>query len=168
MKIDGKVVDKYITKKLSCGDCPMPCKGIVKVKSRNLTDVRRPDYETIVGFGANLLNDDIELVTACHDACNRYGIDAVSSSATLGWVVRGGREGHPHRRRTSTASTCGGATARPRSQLTIKMGTGEGCGAWLGQGVQRARPRTSARAAKSSRSTSTAASPRITTAASPR
>ena len=39
------------------------------------------DYETIVGFGANLLNDDIELVTACHDACNRYGMDALSSSA---------------------------------------------------------------------------------------
>jgi aldehyde:ferredoxin oxidoreductase len=57
-KIDGAQVDKYITKKLSCGDCPMPCKGIVKVKSRNLTDVRRPDYETIVGFGANILNDD--------------------------------------------------------------------------------------------------------------
>ena len=64
LKIDGKAVDKYITKKLSCGDCPMPCKGIVKVKSRDLTDVRRPDYETIIGFGANLLNDDIELVTA--------------------------------------------------------------------------------------------------------
>ncbi|HEX5060520.1 MAG TPA: aldehyde ferredoxin oxidoreductase N-terminal domain-containing protein, partial [Kofleriaceae bacterium] len=37
MKIDGGAVDKYITKKLSCGDCPMPCKGIVKVKSRNLS-----------------------------------------------------------------------------------------------------------------------------------
>jgi len=43
MKTDGAVVDRYITKKLSCGDCPMPCKGIVKVKARNLTDVRRPD-----------------------------------------------------------------------------------------------------------------------------
>jgi aldehyde:ferredoxin oxidoreductase len=54
LKIDGAEVDKIITKKLSCGDCPMPCKGIVKVKSRGLSDVRRPDYETIVGFGANL------------------------------------------------------------------------------------------------------------------
>ena len=52
-----------------------------------LEDVRRPDYETICGFGANLLNDDLELVTACHDACNRYGMDAVSSSATTDrWV----------------------------------------------------------------------------------
>src|SRR4029079_5727850 len=89
LKLDGKVVDKYIAKKLSCGDCPMPCKGIVRVKSRNLTDVRRPDYETIVCFGANILNDDIELVTACHDACNRLGIDAVSSSATLAGACEG-------------------------------------------------------------------------------
>jgi aldehyde:ferredoxin oxidoreductase len=137
MKIDGGVVDKYITKKLSCGDCPMPCKGIVKVKSRNLTDVRRPDYETIVGFGANLLNDDIELVTACHDACNRLGIDAVSSSMTLGWACEAVEKG------LLTAADLDGVDLRwgngeAALALTIKMGRGEGCGAWLGQGVQRA------------------------------
>ena len=60
----GYEVDKMITKKLSRGDCPAPCKGIVRVKNRGLSDVRRPDYETIVGFGANILNDDLELVTA--------------------------------------------------------------------------------------------------------
>ena len=137
MKLDGAVVDKYITKKLSCGDCPMPCKGIVKVKSRGLSDVRRPDYETIVGFGANLLNDDIELVTACHDACNRLGIDAVSSSMTLGWVCEAVEKG------VLSAADLDGIDMRWGNgegalALTIKMGTGEGCGAWLGQGVQRA------------------------------
>jgi aldehyde:ferredoxin oxidoreductase len=137
MKIDGKVVDKYISKKLSCGDCPMPCKGIVKVKSRNLEDVRRPDYETIVGFGANLLNDDIELVTACHDACNRYGIDAVSSSMTIGWVCEAVEKG------ILTKDDLDGIDMRwgngeAALQLTIKMGTGKGCGAWLGNGVKRA------------------------------
>ncbi len=137
MKLDGKVVDRYISKKLSCGDCPMPCKGIVKVKSRNLTDVRRPDYETIIGFGANILNDDIELVTACHDACNRLGIDAVSSSMTLGWVCEAVERG------ILSANDLDGIDMRWGNgegalALTIKMGTGEGCGAWLGQGVQRA------------------------------
>jgi aldehyde:ferredoxin oxidoreductase len=137
MKIDGAVVDKYITKKLSCGDCPMPCKGIVKVKSKNLTDVRRPDYETIVGFGANLLNDDIELVTACHDACNRYGLDAVSSSMTIGWVCEAVEKG------LLTAADLDGIDMRWGNgegalALTIKMGRGEGCGAWLGHGVARA------------------------------
>ena len=137
MKLDGKEVDKYITKKLSCGDCPMPCKGIVKVKSRGLTDVRRPDYETIVGFGANLLNDDLELVTACHDACNRYGIDAVSSSMTLAWVCEAVERGD------LTAAELDGVDMRWGNgegalALTIKMGTGDGCGAWLGHGVKRA------------------------------
>jgi len=137
MKIDGKVVDKYISKKLSCGDCPMPCKGIVRVKSRNLTDVRRPDYETIIGFGANILNDDIELVTACHDACNRLGIDAVSSSMTLGWVCEAVEKGILSSKDLDGVDMKWG-DGEAALALTIKMGTGEGCGEWLGQGVQRA------------------------------
>ena len=137
MKIDGAAVDPYITKKLSCGDCPMPCKGIVAVKARGLRDVRRPDYETIIGFGANLLNDDIEVVTACHDACNRLGIDAVSSSMTIGWVCEAVEKG------LLTKTDLDGIDMKwgdgeAALALTIKMGTGEGCGAWLGNGVQRA------------------------------
>lgn len=137
LKIDGKQVDKIISKKLSCGDCPMPCKGIVKVKERNLSDVRRPDYETLVGFGANLLNDDLALVTACHDACNRYGMDAVSSSSTLAWVCEAMEKG------LLTADDLDGIDMRwgdgeAALALTIKMGEGEGCGAWLSQGVARA------------------------------
>lgn len=136
-KIDGKEVDRYITKKLSCGDCPMPCKGIVRVKSRKLEDVRRPDYETLCGFGANLLNDDLEIVVACHDACNRYGMDAISSSATLAWVAEMVELG------LLKAADLDGIELRwgdgeAALALTIKMGSGEGCGAWLGQGVKRA------------------------------
>jgi len=136
-KLDGAQVDKYITKKLSCGDCPMPCKGIVAVKSRGLSDVRRPDYETIIGFGAGILNDDLELVTACHDACNRYGIDAVSSSATLAWVCEAVEKG------ILAPADLDGIDMRWGNgegafALTVKMGTGEGCGAWLRHGLARA------------------------------
>jgi aldehyde:ferredoxin oxidoreductase len=136
-KLDGKEVDKYITKKLSCGDCPMPCKGIVAVKSRGLSDVRRPDYETLAGFGANLLNDNLEIVTACHDACNRYGLDAVSASATLAWVCEAVEEG------ILTPADLDGVDMRWGNgegalALTIKMGTGQGCGSWLRHGLARA------------------------------
>jgi aldehyde:ferredoxin oxidoreductase len=136
-KLDGKEVDKYITKKLSCGDCPAPCKGIVKVKNQGLTDVRRPDYETLCGFGSNLLNDDLELVTACHDACNRYGMDAVSASATLGWVCEAVERGLllPHDLDGIDLRWGNGTAALA---LTIKMGEGDGCGAWLSHGVKRA------------------------------
>ncbi len=132
-KIDGAEVDKILTKKLSCGDCPAPCKGIVAIKKRGLSDVRRPDYETLVGFGANLVNDDLETVTACHDACNRYGIDAVSSSATLAWVCEAVERG------VLTPEDLDGVDMRWGNgegalALTVKMGTGEGCGEWLRHG----------------------------------
>ncbi|MEZ4403919.1 MAG: aldehyde ferredoxin oxidoreductase family protein [Kofleriaceae bacterium] len=136
-KLDGKEVDKYVTKKLSCGDCPMPCKGIVRVKDKQLEDVRRPDYETICGFGANLLNDDLELVTACHDACNRYGMDAVSSSATLGWVCEAVERGLLSKADLDGIDLRWGDGAAALA-LTIKMGEGTGCGAWLSHGVERA------------------------------
>ena len=133
-KLDGAEVDKMITRKLSCGDCPAPCKGIVRVKSRGLSDVRRPDYETIVGFGANILNDDLELVTACHDACNRYGMDAVSSSSTIAWVCEAVERGD------LTADDLDGVDMRwgdgeSALALTVKMGEGEGCGQWLRHGL---------------------------------
>ncbi len=136
-QLDGKEVDKYITKKLSCGDCPAPCKGIVAVKRRGLSDVRRPDYETIAGFGANILNDDLEVVTACHDACNRYGLDAVSSSATIAWVCEAVEEGMLTAKDLDGVDMCWG-NGEGALALTIKMGTGEGCGAWLRHGLARA------------------------------
>ncbi len=137
IKIDGGEVDRILTKKLSCGDCPAPCKGIVAVPRRGLADVRRPDYETLVGFGANLLNDDLALITACHDACNRYGMDAVSASATLAWVAEAVERG------VLTAADLDGIDLRwgdgeAALALTIKMGKGEGCGAWLRHGSARA------------------------------
>jgi aldehyde:ferredoxin oxidoreductase len=133
IKLDGAQVDKIITKKLSCGDCPAPCKGIVAIKKRGLSDVRRPDYETLAGFGANLLNDDLETVTACHDACNRYGMDAVSSSATLAWVCEAVERG------VLSAEDLDGVDMRWGNgegalALTILMGKGEGCGDWLRHG----------------------------------
>jgi aldehyde:ferredoxin oxidoreductase len=136
-KIDGAQVDRYITKRLSCGDCPMPCKGIVKVKSRGLSDVRRPDYETLIGFGANLLNDDLELVTACHDACNRYGMDALSSSAVLGWVAEAVEKGVLGPADLDGIDMTWG-NGEAALALTIKMGEGDGCGAWLRNGVKSA------------------------------
>jgi len=132
-KLDGGEVDKYITKKLSCGDCPAPCKGIVAVKKRGLSDVRRPDYETLAGFGANLLNDDLEVVTACHDACNRYGMDAVSASATLAWLAECYEKGLVGREEIDGIDMRWG-NGEAALQLTIKMGTGEGCGEWLRHG----------------------------------
>lgn len=136
-KLDGAEVDKIVTRRLSCGDCPAPCKGIVGIKQRGLSDVRRPDYETICGFGASLLNDDLGTVTACHDACNRYGFDAVSSSATLAWVCEAVEEGILGPEDLDGIDMRWG-NGEAALQLTEKIGRGEGCGEWLRHGVAEA------------------------------
>ncbi len=138
-KLDGMQVDKlHHQEAVSCGDCPMPCKGIVAVKQRGLSDVRRPDYETLAGFGANLLNDDLGLVTACHDACNRYGMDAVSSSGDAGLGVPRRRSRASSLRPISTASTCAGATARRRSRSRSRWAPARAAARGCGHGVKRA------------------------------
>jgi len=134
LKIDGGEVKKTVSKRLSCGDCPAPCKGIVDIKKRKLRDVRRPDYETLIGFGANLLNDDLELITACHDACNRYGMDALSSSATLSWVAEAYELGIITKEDLDGVEMTWG-NGQAALQLTEKMGSGEGCGQWLRHGT---------------------------------
>lgn len=140
MKLDGAAVDRMVVKKLSCGECPAPCKAIVASEKRKLRDVRRPDYETLIGFGANLLNDDLELVTACHDACNRHGLDAVSASATLAWVCEAVEAGILSKADLDGVDMRWG-NGEAALALTEKMGTGEGCGAWLRHGSKRAAER---------------------------
>ena len=136
-KLDGKEVDKLVTKRLSCGDCPMPCKGIVAVKDRKLDDVRRPDYETLCGFGANMLNEDLGNVVACHDACNRYGMDAVSTSSIVAWAAEAYEEGILSKDDLDGIDLRWG-NGEAILAVTEKIGQGEGCGAWLSQGVAQA------------------------------
>jgi aldehyde:ferredoxin oxidoreductase len=88
-KISDKEVVKLRDEYLTCGDCPLVCKGIVSVKSGPYAvgRVRRPDYETLCGFGASLLNDNLESIVAAHNTCNQYGLDAVSTPATIAFAA---------------------------------------------------------------------------------
>ena len=152
-KLDGAEVDKMITKKLSCGDCPAPCKGIVAVKSRGLSDVRRPDYETIVGFGAAISERGPRAGDRVPRRLQslRHGRGELVRDAGVG--VRAGRARHRSPRPTSTASTCAGATARRRSRSPSRWArataAASGCAT-----ASSAPPSTSAAAASSTRSTS--------------
>ena len=43
-----------------------------------------PEHETMVGFGANLLNDNLESIVDLGELCDRYGMDTISASNTIG------------------------------------------------------------------------------------
>jgi len=148
-KVSDEAVQRYLDRSLSCGDCPLVCKGVVSVKNGNYkTDqVRRPDYETLCGFGANMLNDNLESVVMCHHICNNYGMDAVSAAATLGMVAELYEKG------VLTIDDLDGidlkwGNAEAIVEMTRRMATREGCGDLFADGCAKAAERLGSDAAR--------------------
>jgi aldehyde:ferredoxin oxidoreductase len=47
-----------------------------------------PEYETLVGFGPNLWLDDPAFATRMGELCDRFGIDTISLSNTIGLAIK--------------------------------------------------------------------------------
>lgn len=82
-KVSGATMAETILTGVSaCHACVIACGRVV-----NLGDgVKRkgPEYETVVGFGPNLLNDNLEEIVRLNEICDRYGMDTISASNTVG------------------------------------------------------------------------------------
>ncbi len=66
----------------TCHACVIACGRVV-----NLGDGEKrkgPEYETLAGFGPNLLVDDPAAITRFGELCDRYGLDSISLSNTIG------------------------------------------------------------------------------------
>jgi aldehyde:ferredoxin oxidoreductase len=82
----SKMAESILVGKAACQGCVIACGRVV-----NLGDgVKRkgPEYETIVGFGPNLLVDDLNEVVKLGELCDRYGMDSISASNTIGLAFR--------------------------------------------------------------------------------
>ena len=70
----------------ACHACVIACGRVVRLPEGAGAGLRRkgPEYETIVGFGPNLLIDDPIFITRMGELCDRYGMDSISLSNTIG------------------------------------------------------------------------------------
>lgn len=78
--------ESILVRKRHCFACPIGCGRIVNVpegKYKTPGDVEGPEYETIAGFGSQILNDDLEAIAKANYLCNDYGIDTISSSVVI-------------------------------------------------------------------------------------
>ena len=67
----------------ACHACVVACGRVVKLAEDD--DKRKgPEYETIVGFGPNLLIDDLGFITQMGELCDQYGMDTISLSNIIG------------------------------------------------------------------------------------
>jgi len=67
----------------ACQGCVIACGRVVKFPN-DVLKRKGPEHETMVGFGANLLNENLESIVDLGELCDRFGMDTISTSNTIG------------------------------------------------------------------------------------
>ena len=78
----ARMTETILTGRSACQGCVIACGRVVKLGDR--AKRKGPEYETIAGFGPNLLNDNLESIVDLGELCDRYGMDTISCSNTIG------------------------------------------------------------------------------------
>jgi aldehyde:ferredoxin oxidoreductase len=79
----AKMTDTILVGRSACQGCVIACGRVVKLP-KDANKRKGPEHETMVGFGANLLNDNLESIVDLGEMCDRYGMDTISTSNTIG------------------------------------------------------------------------------------
>ena len=83
LRITGSMITETILAgSTTCHACVVACGRVVRLED----GVKRkgPEYETLMGFGPNLMLNDPAVATRMGELCDRYGMDTISLSNTIG------------------------------------------------------------------------------------
>jgi aldehyde:ferredoxin oxidoreductase len=130
---------KYLDRHYACFSCPIRCSKIIRIEDGLYGSVHshQPEYETVAGFGGNILNDDFQLIAAANERCNRYGLDTISTSAAVAFAMECYEKGLLSHQDTGGLDLKWGD---PKAILGLVdwIARGDGLGALLAQGTRRA------------------------------
>ena len=83
LKISGAhVAETILAGTSACHACAIACGRVVRLEDGEKR--KGAEYETLVGFGPNLGLNDPAIATRMGELCDRYGMDTISLSNTLG------------------------------------------------------------------------------------
>ncbi|MGD8552194.1 MAG: aldehyde ferredoxin oxidoreductase family protein [Anaerolineales bacterium] len=132
-KISGASMAETILSGVStCHGCVIACGR--KVRLDNKEEQKGPEYETKIGFGPNLGITDLNVLTELGDLCDRYGMDTISLSNTIGLAIALYEDGVISRADTDGLELSWG-DAEMVFQLVQKTASCEGFGNQLGLGA---------------------------------
>ncbi len=131
----SKMTESVLVGRSACQGCVIACGRVVKFPD-DVMKRKGPEHETMVGFGANLLNDNLETIVDLGELCDRYGMDTISASNTIGLAF------HLYEKGVITAKDTGGIELNwgdvdVIEQLVRMIGSREGIGDLLAQGSKR-------------------------------
>ena len=67
-----------------CTYCPIRCERSVMLGDKL---VRGPELDVVALMGSNILNSDVSLINKWNNEMYEYGLDAVSTAATIAWAM---------------------------------------------------------------------------------
>lgn len=137
-KISGCTMsDTILTGVSACHACTIACGRVVRLEGKDQSGPKRkgPEYETVVGFGPNLLNDDLASIVLMGELCDRYGMDTISTSNIIGLAFTLYERGLLTRRQTGGLELHWGDMQVVETLIT-KMAYRQEFGAWLAEGAR--------------------------------
>ena len=130
-KVSGSTMTETILAGYSaCHGCVIACGRVVRLEDGEKR--KGPEYETIVGFGPNLLNDNLPSIVRLGEICDRYGMDTISASNTVGLALHLFEQGILTEADTGFPLRWGEAGVAEK--LLHLMAHREGIGEWMAQG----------------------------------
>jgi aldehyde:ferredoxin oxidoreductase len=138
--ISGQTIHETMwTRHTRCFSCPVACGKAVEVKEGPYAGTwgEGPEYETLAGFGGNLLIDDLPALAAINALCNDLGLDTISTSGVIAFATEAMEQG------LISPDDAGGlhlAWGKPGPVLALveQIAHREGLGALLADGVRAA------------------------------
>jgi aldehyde:ferredoxin oxidoreductase len=86
LRISGAALKETILTGISaCHACVIACGRVVTLGDGKPR--KGPEYETLAGFGPNLMLNNAEFATQMGELCDRYGIDSISTSNIIGLAI---------------------------------------------------------------------------------
>jgi aldehyde:ferredoxin oxidoreductase len=117
----------------ACHACVIACGRVVNLGDG--ADRKGPEYETLSGFGPNLLIENPLYITILGELCDRFGMDTISMSNTIGLAMRLYEKGVLNQADTDGLVLKWG-DAKVVEQLIHKTAKKEGFGAYLALGAR--------------------------------
>jgi len=139
-KISGmRMAETILVGKKACFACHIACGRYIRVSEGPYAPLEGygPEYETIAALGSLCMNDNLESIAKANDLCNRFGLDTISTGATIAFAME------CYERGILTKDDTGGIELNwGNLDAIIKVieliGRREGIGAILGEGSKRA------------------------------
>ena len=129
---------KYRTSREACFGCALQCKFTSEVKSGPYQVITGgPEYETLMAFGSNCLNNNLESILYLNQLCNKYGIDTISTGCTIAFLFEAAEHGLISSKEADGLDLSWG-NEKTIVALTEKIAHREGIGDLLAEGSLRA------------------------------